>query len=117
MDKAAEEGLSVTRLCGERLNISHQRYYQITQEHPEIAELHQVYMARVEAYWEKKGDDNLLEDKDGPKFNTQYYKFKMSQRFKWRERHDVTTDNKTKTEVTVTIGGGARPDEEPPHED
>lgn len=59
--------------------------------HPKFSESEYIGRTKSMLFWEEMG---IVGTTEGNHFNAMSWKFNMGNRFKWKERQDVTTDDK-----------------------
>ena len=60
-------------------------------EHKEFSEAHQIGKSKMRMFWEELG---IVGTTEGKNFNASAWKFNMQNKLKWREKTDVTTNDK-----------------------
>ncbi len=88
-----ENGASIAKVCVE-LGISKKTFYNWQKEHEEF--LHAVTrgLELSEAWWCEQAEKHLVIEHQGPRLDTALWKSNMANRFNWREKQDITTDDK-----------------------
>jgi hypothetical protein len=80
---------------------SEQTLYNWREEYPEFLESYKKGVSYSLKHWEEMGHDMVLAGQG----NSATWIFNMKNRFKWKDRHDVTTnDNELKGLVSVNYG-------------
>lgn len=88
MLELAKEGASIIELSV-ALNISRDTFYEISKRDNEFADTVKICKELSEAWWEKSGRTNLM----NKEFNYTGWYMNMKNRFGWKDRQDVTTND------------------------
>lgn len=75
---------------------------------PEFAEAHVVAESLCKAWWEELSRVHAIEEKDGPRLNSQNYRLNMMNRFGWGENN---RNHNTNENIDVTISKPQAPKE------
>lgn len=94
----AKEGASIVELAVE-LGISKDTFYALSEREPEFSDSVKICKDLSENWWEKQGRTNL----QNKHFNYTGWYMNMKNRFGWKDRNDITTNDK---DVTMPILGG-----------
>ena len=106
-----ENGESVAEVCV-ALGISKQAYYDWQEKYPEFYDAVHEGLKRSEAWWTMMGRSYLVQHHQGARLDTGLWKSNMANRFGWREKQDVTSDDKPlMPNVTVSIVDPSTPDD------
>lgn len=89
MTTLAKEGASIIELAIE-LEISRDSFYEISKRDDDFSDTVKRCKELSEAWWERSGRTNLM-NKD---FNYTGWYMNMKNRFNWKDRQDVTTNDK-----------------------
>lgn len=95
-----QEGKSIVTMCC-HLGISQETFSQWRKEKPEFSETVKEALTLSQNWWEERGQRGLDEGKD---FNATTYIFNMKNRFGWKDRVDVTSDDKKLTVFMPVFG-------------
>lgn len=87
--KLMSEGASLEEVAGE-LGVAKSTLYTWFKNFPEFQNARELGIALSEAWWLKQGRIALRQKE----FNSSLYYMNMKNRFRWRDRHDVTTNDK-----------------------
>lgn len=111
MMEAAGNGLPVTRLLKEVLDVPRTTFYHIVKNDDEMREVFDDYKSALEAWYVELGMSRFIniDTKGNESLNTPLYKLFMSNLFGWSDRQEVDQKVDQKTTVEVIIGGGDRP--------
>ena len=77
------------------------------EDHEEFSETIKIGRLLSEAYFKKMGRTNLKNDS----FNYTGWYMQMKNRFGWKDRQDLTTNNNEIKPTVINLGGGIKPDE------
>ena len=81
------------------LDINFSTFLLWQQEHEEFSKAVKEATAISQAWWEKKG--RIATFGETPNFNATSYIFNMKNRYKWKDRHDITTDDEVLPGPTI----------------
>jgi transposase len=87
---------------GAVVDVCEDTLYEWRKVHPEFSEAYKRGLAHSRNFWEELG---LIGTTEGKNFNATTWIFNMKNRFKWKDRHDVTTDDE-KLEVVQVVNYG-----------
>lgn len=113
MLQAGRDGLPVSRMCAERLNVPRRTYDHVRKREPDIKEAHEEYLSLLEAWFIALGQQYMTTVyKNGEiGLNTPLYKMFMANHFGWSDKKEIDQKVDQKTSVEIVIGGGARPEQ------
>ena len=101
----AEKGASDVELRVQALGgICHETWTRLIKEEPSFSETIKRAKDLCKVWWEAQGRTNL-KDRD---FSPTLWYMNMKNRFGWRDKQDITTDNKP-ISVNITSYGGDSP--------
>ena len=100
-----KEGWSIEEICIE-LVICKQTFYNWCESNSEFLDSKKKGESFSQGWWMRQGRVNL-ENKD---FSATLFYMNMKNRFGWKDRQDVTTNDKDVQPVVVNLGTGVKPD-------
>lgn len=83
------KGYSIEAFAG-FIGVTKQTIYNWKESFPEFLDAVQLGTAKCQYWWEQQGNTSLH---DGKNFSDRTWKFNMQNRFKWKDRQDVTSDD------------------------
>jgi hypothetical protein len=89
MLELAKEGASIVELSV-ALSISRDTFYEISKRDTDFSDTIKKCKELSEAWWERSGRTNLM----NKEFNYTGWYMNMKNRFNWKDRQDVTTNDK-----------------------
>lgn len=95
-----KNGGGMTEFC-DKHDITKQAFYNWLKKHFSFAQAYEIGKIKSELHWMRVGEANLLEYKDGPKFNNTVYKMIMSHRFGWTDNRKIKLDNFSNAQTAV----------------
>lgn len=101
MLELAKEGASIVELSV-ALSISRDTFYEISKRDTKFSDTIKKCKELSEAWWERSGRTNLM----NKEFNYTGWYMNMKNRFNWKDRQDVTTNDKDMP--TPILGGISR---------
>ena len=85
------QGYSIEAFAG-LIGVTKSTLYLWIKEHPEFSDAKTLGEAKSQLYFERIGNEHLVNVKDGPQLNTSFWIFNMKNRFKWRDNMDIKSD-------------------------
>lgn len=100
------EGWSIAEICLE-LDICEKTFLNWVNTKDEFLQAKKKGVFFSEGWWMKQGRKNL----ENKEFNSTLWYMNMKNRFGWKDRNDLTTNDKEIQPVVVNLGTGIKPDE------
>lgn|SRR3990167_7086635 len=94
-------GLSQEAFAG-NIGVSEDTIYEWKKVHKEFSEAVKRGVSKSRKFWEELG---LVGTTEGNHFNAPTWIFNMKNRFKWKDRHDITTDDEKLDGLVVVKNG------------
>ena len=99
------QGMSIEEVCYE-LMICKQTFYNWCETYPEFLDAKKKGESFSQGWWMKQGRVNM-ENKD---FSATLFYMNMKNRFGWKDKQDITTNDKDVQPVVVNLGAGSKPE-------
>src|SRR3990167_10988627 len=101
LEEHMKRGLSLEAF-GAVVDCSEDTLYEWRKVHPEFSESYKKGKSHSLQFWEELG---LVGTTEGNHFNAPTWIFNMKNRFKWKDRHDITTDDEKLDGLVVVKNG------------